>query len=164
MPTINARSPRKTRHFDSLQQEAFLNLWRTYDRLRTLEDALFARYELTPQQYNALRLLRGAQPDSLATLELASRLVSRAPDITRLLDKLARRGLIVRRRLPANRRIVRVAISRAGLELLAALDEEIRQCHHRQLGHLSTAELEQLIGLLKVARRPHEPDGSAWAD
>jgi DNA-binding MarR family transcriptional regulator/F0F1-type ATP synthase assembly protein I len=129
------RSPsRAARRFDSLEQEAFLNLWRTYDRLRAEEDALFGRCDLTPQQYNALRLLRGARPDGLPTLSLAARLVSRAPDITRLLDKLEARGLVARRRLPENRRVVQVAITDAGLELLAELDSSVRACHRRQLG------------------------------
>src|ERR1700744_4753869 len=74
--------------FDSSQQEVYLNLWRTYDRLRILEDELFSRHDLTAQQYNALRLLRAAHPNKAPTLALAAKLVSRAPDITRLLDKL----------------------------------------------------------------------------
>src|SRR5205814_1700220 len=93
-----APSPRTGGQFDSPEQEAFLNLWRTYDRLRALEEELFGRYELTPQQYNALRLLAAERPGRLRTLDLAARLVSRAPDITRLLDKLERRGLVARDR------------------------------------------------------------------
>src|SRR5258706_10673784 len=88
----------KRRRFDSPQQEAFLNLWRTYDRMRQLEEELFERYELTPQQYNALRLLKAAHPQSIPTLNIASRLISRAPDITRLLDKLHDRDLVDRTR------------------------------------------------------------------
>src|SRR6266516_3838799 len=104
---MSAPAAAKTgRRFDSPQQEVFLNLWRTYDRLRLLEEELFGRFGLTPQQYNALRLLRGVHPGRLATLDLASRLVSRAPDITRLLDRLESRGLIVRKRQVENRRIV----------------------------------------------------------
>src|SRR5437764_2822231 len=91
---------RVARRFDSPEQEAFLSLWRTYDRLRALEDELFARFDLTPQQYNALRLLRAEHPEPVPTLALAERLVSRAPDITRLLDKLEQRGLIARTRKP----------------------------------------------------------------
>jgi hypothetical protein len=72
------RRPRKPR-FDSPVQEACLNLWRTYDRLRMLEDELVSRYGLTAQQYNALRLLRGSHPERLPTLAVAARLVSRAP-------------------------------------------------------------------------------------
>ena len=151
-----------SRHFDSLEQEAFLNLWRTYDRLRAFEDELFGRHDLTPQQYNALRLLRGSQPEKLPTLVLAARLVSRAPDITRLLDKLEERGLIERERPPGNRRMVRVGITSAGLTLLRQLDAEVRRCHVHQLGHLGQADLKTLIELLREARQPHENSNSDW--
>jgi DNA-binding MarR family transcriptional regulator len=152
----------RSRRFDSLAQEAFLNLWRTYDRLRVHEEELFGRYQLTPQQYNALRLLRREHPENLPTLALASRLVSRAPDITRLLDRLVERGLILRERRPDNRRVVRVGITPAGLELLKTMESDIRQCHERQLGHLSQDQLQQLIAMLREARRPHEPPESTW--
>src|SRR6266480_275510 len=88
----------KHARFDSPQQEAFLNLWRTYDRLRAFEEELFAKHDLTAQQYNALRLLRAARPAKVATLAVAAKLISRAPDITRLLDKLHERGLVERER------------------------------------------------------------------
>jgi DNA-binding MarR family transcriptional regulator len=160
MDTQSAPRRPKRRHFDSPEQEAYLNLWRTYDRLRALEDELFGRYELTAQQYNALRLLRGRHPGRLATLALAARLVSRAPDITRLLDRLEERGLVERGRLPENRRVVEVGITARGMALLASLDAEVRACNARQLGHLSRAELATLTDLLRTARRPHEvPDG-----
>src|ERR1044071_54956 len=97
---------KRGQRFDSPQQEAYLHLWRTYDRLRLLEDELFGRHDLTAQQYNALRLLRGARPGKIATWTLGWRLVSRAPDITRLLDKLHARGLINRERPADNRRTV----------------------------------------------------------
>ncbi len=148
--------------FDCREQEVYLNLWRTFDRLRALEDALFARYALTAQQYNALRLLRAAQPGSLRTLEIASLLISRAPDITRLLDKLADRKLIARERLLENRRVVEVQITPAGLQLLDELAGPIQECHQEQLGHLSAIQMTQLIRLLKTARAPHEaPESDA---
>jgi DNA-binding MarR family transcriptional regulator len=150
------------RHFDSLEQEAFLNLWRTYDRLHILEEDLFARYELTPQQYNALRVLRGEGDHKLATLALASRLVSRAPDITRLLDKLEERKLIERERPADNRRMVLIGLTPAGRALLADLDEQVRASHVRQLGHLSADQLRQFIVLLQAARGPHEDTSSHW--
>ena len=153
---------RTRRRFDSMHQEVFLSLWRTYDRLRTVEDELFARVDLTPQQYNALRLLAAAQPGTIRTLDLAARLVSRAPDITRLLDKLADRGLIARDRPADNRRVVQVGITEAGLALLHELREPLRACHARQLGHLSPREIEDLIALLRAARRPHEEPSGAW--
>ncbi len=156
------RRPRAGIRFDSLQQEAFLGLWRTYDRLRAFEDELFAQHGLTPQQYNALRILRGEHPEKVRTLDLGSRLVSRAPDITRMLDKLQERGWIDRDRPADNRRIVRVGITPAGIELLEGLREPIRQCHSRQLGHLSKKKLEELIALLGEARAPHEDADNAW--
>jgi DNA-binding MarR family transcriptional regulator len=162
MTNTGRQSSDKTRRFDSPEQETFLNLWRTYDRLRTFEDELFGKWDLTPQQYNALRLLRGSQPRTLPTLALAARLVSRAPDITRLLDKLEESGLIERERLAANRRVVQVGITRKGLALLAQLDGEVRSCHARQLGHLSRTELRALTDLLRAARRPHETPEGEW--
>ncbi len=148
--------------FDSPQQEAFLNLWRTYDRLRALEDLTFNRFDLTAQQYNLLRLLRAEHPGVLPTLGLAERLVSRAPDITRMLDKLERRALVTRERPPENRRVIRVGITTVGLDLLKEIAEPLNACHMKQLGHLSGEDLRQLTGLLRVARSPHEEAGSAW--
>jgi DNA-binding MarR family transcriptional regulator len=162
MTARRARRSHGTAHFDSLEQEAFLRLWRAYDRLRVLEDELFGRYDLTPQQYNALRLLRADHPEPIPTLALAQRLVSHAPDITRMLDKLQERGLIVRTRPPENRRTVYVGITRAGLALLRAIAGPLRDCHARQLGHLSAAELRQLIALLCAVCAPHEDEGSTW--
>jgi DNA-binding MarR family transcriptional regulator len=140
----------------------FLNLWRTYDRLRALEDELFAGHDLTAQQYNTLRLLKAAQPGSVPTLALAARLVSRAPDITRLLDRLEARGLVKRERPAGNRRLVMVAITEAGLELLRKLAGPVRDCARRQLGHLDAAQQAQLIELLKAARAPHEEAEGEW--
>ena len=162
MSTLTPRQARTDRRFDSLEQEAFLGLWRSYDSLRALEYELFGRYGLTPQQYNALRLLRGEHPGKVPTLDLAARLVSRAPDITRLLDKLEQRGLVARDRPAGDRRVVRVGITAAGLALLRKLDAPVRACHLRQLGHLAPADLERLVALLRAARGPHEDPDSPW--
>ena len=148
--------------FDSLYQEVYLGLWRTYDRLRALEDELFSRYELTAQQYNVLRLLKAARPDGMPTLTLADRLVSRAPDVTRMIDRLEDRGLVTREKQPNDRRVVRVLISDGGLKLLGDIARPLADCHARQLGHLKEADLRTLSALLREARRPHESDGSVW--
>ena len=103
-PPRNARA----RRFDSPEQEAYLALWRTYDRLRALEDELFAGFDLTAQQYNLLRLLRAAH-EPIPTLAVAERLVSRAPDITRMLDRLEKDGFISRVRSTSDRRTVLVS-------------------------------------------------------
>jgi DNA-binding MarR family transcriptional regulator len=164
VPTIITESmsphPLPVRRFDSLEQEVYLNLWRTYDRLRAMEDEIFARFDLTAQQYNLLRLLKAESPRE--TMALADRLVSRAPDITRMLDKLEARGLITRERPPENRRVVRVAITAAGRGLLRELAKPVRDCAARQLGHLSPAQLRQLADLLRAVRAVHEEPDSAW--
>lgn len=153
--------PRATR-FDSSHQEAYLNLWRTYDKLRSIEDAVFLRFELTAQQYNTLRLLRGEHPQKLHTLVLAKRLVSKAPDITRLLDRLEERKLISRERPDDNRRVVKVGITSQGMKLLQKLDQEVLECSKKQLGHLDESQLTQLVSLLRLARAPHEEPDSFW--
>jgi DNA-binding MarR family transcriptional regulator len=161
MTSMSSRRSSTTR-FDSLEQEAFLSLWRTYDRLRGLEDEFFRPYDLTPQQYNVLRLLKAQHPALLPTLDVANRLVSRAPDITRMLDKLEQRGLVTRVRSESDRRTVLVGITPAGVSLLTEMHEPLRACHEQQLGHLTPEALRQLIELLRQVRDPHEPQQSPW--
>ncbi|MCM2369094.1 MarR family winged helix-turn-helix transcriptional regulator [Aporhodopirellula aestuarii] len=153
--TRTAVTPTK-RTYDSLEQEVFLNLWRTYDRLKTLEDDVFGRVGLSAQQYNALRLLQSIYPDAMPTLVLGSRLISRAPDMTRLLDRLERRELLNRERKPENRRVVEVRISKKGVTLLDEIHDAVQECHQQQLGHLKKKDLRQLADLLRQARQPHE--------
>jgi DNA-binding MarR family transcriptional regulator len=150
------------RRFDSPQQETYLALWRTYDRLRSLEDGLFAQFELTAQQYNLLRLLRAAHPGAVPTLSLVDQLVSRAPNVTRMLDQLEERRLIVRRRSTEDRRTVLVSIAEPGLALLRQIAEPLQECHKRQLGHMSPSDLKLLGQLLLKARTPHEAENSPW--
>lgn len=166
MPMTRSRSPKAAtvtrRKFDSVEQSAYLNLWRTYDLLKAYEDRLFSEYDLSAQQYNTLRLLKAVHPARLPTLELGARLVSRAPDMTRLLDRLEARGLIDRERLPENRRVVEIGITPEGVKLLNTLSRQVTECHSRQLGHMSADELETLNRLLDRCREPHEPDDSHW--
>lgn len=157
-PAKDARAAR----FDSLQQEAYLSLWRTYDRLKAIEDELFSKFDLSAQQYNALRLLQAAHPGTMPTLTLGARLISRAPDMTRMLDRLEERGLVHRERRPENRRVVEVGISPAGLQLLNELSPSVQDCHQRQLGHVASRDLKQLVDLLQAVRRPHEDPDQSW--
>ena len=150
--------------FDSVEQEIFLNLWRTYDCLKAVEERLFAQHQISAQQYNALRLLRSVSPASMPTLALGRRLISRGPDTTRMLDRLERRDLIRRDRKSDNRRVVQVFITSPGLMLLAQLDTAVSDMHQLQLGHLSENQQRQLIRLLKTARKPHEDDSCDWLD
>ena len=157
-----AKSASSKRRFDSVEQAAYLNLWRTYDLLKAYEDRLFGAHDLSAQQYNTLRLLRAVHPGRVPTLELGNRLVSRAPDMTRLLDRLEARGLIDRERLSENRRVVLIGITPAGADLLDSLADQVRECHEQQLGHMTPQELSSLNKLLNRCREPHEPPDSHW--
>lgn len=148
--------------FDSLAQEAYLSLWRTYDRLKAYEDELFSGYGLSAQQYNTLRLLEAAAPEVMTVQRLGEKLISRAPDMTRLLDRLEAGGWISRVRPPENRRSVHVTLTAKGRTLLAELSSKVRDCHERQLGHLTAEQQRRLIELLAAVRAPHEPEGSLW--
>jgi DNA-binding MarR family transcriptional regulator len=159
---IRMKSAPARSRFDSLQQEAYLSLWRTYDRLKSLEDDLFAEFDLSAQQYNALRLLEAVHPGTMPTSALGNKLISRAPDMTRLLDRLEERDLVHRERRSENRRVVEVGVTRTGLQLLEKLAVQVRDCHRRQLGHLSEKDLKQLVDLLHSVRVPHEEVGSVW--
>ncbi len=159
---MNAPASSPRRRFDSLEQEAYLNLWRTYDRLKAIEEELFAPVGISPQQYNTLRLLKAAAPGALTVQGIGDRLISRAPDMTRLLDRLEERGWVTRTRRSDNRRVVDVAITPAGLGLLDELAPRVKACHRAQLGHLSAGQLESLISLLALARQPYEEPEGAW--
>ena len=152
----------RNRKFDSPEQEVYLSVWRTYDRLRALEDGLFAGLDLTPQQYNVLRILQAVAPRPIPTLKISERLISRAPDITRMIDKLEQRGLVTRVRSQEDRRTVFVAITEAGLQLLTELQGSVERMHREQAGHLSQADSADLCRLLKKLRKPHEGTGSSW--
>ncbi|MDX1970447.1 MAG: MarR family transcriptional regulator [Planctomycetaceae bacterium] len=151
------------RRFDSVEQEAYLNLWRTYDRLKVIEEEVFAQVGISPQQYNTLRLLKAAAPQGLTVQGIGDRLISRAPDMTRLLDRLEERGWVARVRRSDNRRVVDVTLTTAGRALLEELAARVMECHRAQLGHLTREQLQSLIEILAVAREPHEDPDSVWA-
>jgi len=148
--------------FDSQQQEVYLSLWRYYDRLKALEDELFQIWDLTSQQYNVLRILQSANPKAVPTLKISQRLISRAPDITRMIDKLQERALVNRFRSDEDRRTVLVQITQEGLDLLKKLQQPVKALHISQLGHLTEAQCTSLCRLLQKTREPHEPPGGHW--
>jgi DNA-binding MarR family transcriptional regulator len=146
--------------FDSIQQEVFLEVLRTGHALAQDLVEVLRPYRLTQPQYNVLRILRGAGAAGLPTGEVGDRMVaSREPDVTRLLVRMEQRGLVTRERQEDNRRFVTVRITREGLRVLKALDRPVAEMHARQLRHMTRNELEQLAGLLELARqeRPIPP-------
>jgi len=146
-----AQSGKKRRGVACAEEAAFLELLRTTDMLsRGLIQVLKAE-DVSATQYNVLRILRGA-PEGLPCGEIAGRMITRDPDITRLLDRLEKRGLISRCRETRDRRMVLAWITSEGLKLLARLDEPVQAGHRRQLGHLGRERLRALCELLQVAR------------
>lgn len=153
MTSLLQEEIRQTRPFVSLEEEAFLNLQRTANALLQTLTRSLKSYDLTPTQYNVLRILRGSHPDKLTCGDIGDRMVTPDPDVTRLLDRLERRQLVRRARDTVDRRVVRAGITEAGLELLEGLDDPVPEWLSRFLGHLAEDELQGLIDLLEKARK-----------
>lgn len=136
-----------------VQADAYLAVVRTAEDMQRGFTELLKASELSFAQYNVLRILRGAGADGLTCGGVSERLVQHDPDVTRLLDRLEKRTLIERHRDQKDRRVVRIAITDAGLALLAQLDEPMDAVHEQQFGHLSDARLKELMALLEEVRR-----------
>jgi len=143
---------KQTKPFASLEEEVILNLARTAEYVGSRGAEVLKQAELTPTQYNALRILRGAGPEGLTCGEISERMVTKDSDITRLLDRLERRGLISRERPENNRRVVMARITDEGLKLLAELDAPVQESHLKLAGHLGKERLETLNQLLEGMR------------
>lgn len=155
---------KKARPFASVEQEVFLNIQKTADCLMAEVAEFFKPYGVSPTQYNVLRILRGAgagccggghadpAAKGLACREIGERMITRDPDMTRLLDRLEERGLIGRERDKADRRMISTRITDAGLDLLKTLDQPLLELHEKQLGHLGKKRLGELLTLLEGVR------------
>lgn len=143
---------RQNRPFASLQAEAFLNAVRTADHLQHTLRQTLKPYGITETQYNSLRILRGAGEQGLTCSEIAQRLISHDPDITRLLARMERDGLVVRQRDTKDRRLVLTRIAKEGLAKLRELDKVVMETVNRLLGEMTDAELRTMISLLEKAR------------
>ncbi|HEY9282614.1 MAG TPA: MarR family transcriptional regulator [Pyrinomonadaceae bacterium] len=152
MVTKLQKELKQTKPFASLEEEVILNLARTAEYVGSRGAEVLKRADLTPTQYNALRILRGAGEEGLTCGEISERMVTKDSDITRLLDRLERRGLIRRERPETNRRVVVTRITGEGLSLLAELDEPVNEKHRKLAGHLGKQRLKALNELLEAMR------------
>ena len=152
----------RTKH---LEQRAFVELLKTHGALLTGLSGVLRKQGLSEPQFNVLRILRGARPDGLPCREVAERMITRGPDVSRLLDRLAESGLVERHRSERDRRVVVVRATRKALRILERLDRPVEALHVRQLGHMTSAELTKLIALLRrarpVERNGHHEDSSS---
>ncbi len=143
---------KQTKPFASLEEEVILNLARTAEHVSAHLAGVLKRADLTPTQYNALRILRGAGEEGLTCGEIGGRMVTRESDITRLLDRLEKRGLITRQRPETNRRVVVTRITEEGLSLLAELDGPVQTANRAAARHLGRERLKTLNELLEELR------------
>jgi DNA-binding MarR family transcriptional regulator len=145
--------PRTARVLLPLQDQAFIALQKTADALGQQTEHLLKANGLTSAQYNVLRILRGAEPEGLACSDIGERMISHDPDMTRLLDRMEKHGLITRQRQTDDRRVIKTRITFKGLDSLRRLDQPIRDLHRRQFSHISAARLRGLTALLEEIRR-----------
>jgi DNA-binding MarR family transcriptional regulator len=143
---------KQTKPFPSKAQEVAVGLMRTADVLRRLVGAVVEPMGITVQQYNVLRILRGAGKEGLPTLDIAERMIESTPGITRLIDRLETKKLVSRERCPTDRRQVFCRITKSGLALLDQLDAPMIEASNSALGHLKKHELASLIDLLDRTR------------
>jgi len=147
---------KQSRPFGSVEEEVLLGLARTADALERGLVQVFKGSSLTGTQYNVLRILRGAGASGLPCGEIADRMVTRDPDLTRLLDRLEKRHLVTRARDDADRRVVTTRITQSGLSLLDQLAEPLAEVQKRLLGHMAEERLRRLADLLDEARSTPE--------
>lgn len=146
----------QSKPFNSLEDEAAVALQRTADRLQWRLSEVLKTFGLSPTQYNALRILRGAGDEGRSCSEIAERMINHDPDITRLIDRLERRGLVARSREGRDRRVITTRITPAGLDLLATLDRPLDEFGRKMLGPLGEQRLRTLIQLLQAVREQAE--------
>jgi DNA-binding MarR family transcriptional regulator len=152
MPSASLRQQLKKKGpFDSLEQEAMLSILRTSDLLENRLARLLRQYDLTPSQYNAMRIMRG-EGEPMPCLEVAGRMIQVAPAITRVVDQLVGRGLVDKQQSSEDGRVFLVELTASGTRLLTKLDEPIQSLHQSLLGHVSKSNLKTLNGILETAR------------
>lgn len=152
MVTRLQKELKQTKPFPSPEEELSLSILRTSERLSEGMVKLLKQADLTPTQYNALRILRGAGVEGASCTEISDRMVTRDSDITRLLDRLEARGLISREREAKDRRRIQTHITEQGLRLISELDGPVTESHRRQLGFLGEKKIASLIKVLDEIR------------
>jgi DNA-binding MarR family transcriptional regulator len=143
---------KQTKPFSSTGEEASIAILRTADELQQQLVELLKPYGLSPTQFNALRILRGAGEAGLPCSEIGERMINHDPDITRLLDRLEQRDLVERRRDPKDRRIHVARITKTGLDLLKSLDKPVEEFHRVTTAEIGENNLKSLIRLLDKFR------------
>lgn len=143
---------KQTKPFESLEDEAFVSVLRTAGAFQWREAEFLKPFEVTLPQYNVLRILRGAEPEGLICREIGERMITRDPDVTKLLDRLEARGLVRRERQEKDRRVIVARVTAEGIKLVGEIDRPVLKLTEELLGHLGERKLKTLIRLLEEAR------------
>ena len=151
MPTLREEL-RQQKPFRSLREEALVSIARTEAVTRERLERVLAPHGLSMTQYNVLRILRGAGPAGLCRNDIGDRLISRMPDVSRLLDRMESAGLVSRVRSTQDRRLVNTTLTPKGRALVDELDADMSDAQKRQLGHMTNEQLRTLVDLLGLAR------------
>lgn len=154
----DVRRHREARPAPPPARSAYATLLSAADRVRASFEIVCAPFDITSQQYNVLRILRGAEPEGLPTLTIAERMIERTPGITRMIDRLEAKGLVAREVRPHDRRCVYCRVTKKGLSLLKLLDDPVEEFNRSAFRALSKAELKQFVGLLEKTREVHGSD------
>lgn len=142
------------RPFSSIQEEALLSVFTTWDLLYRNVQKLMRGHGISLAQYNVLRILRGAGPEGIPLMEIARRVIVRYPNVTRLTDRLETDGLMRRERSTVDRRVVRAVATQAGLDLLAKLDGQVAAMNVRLMRGADEKDLQRMIDILAGVRAP----------
>ncbi len=144
---------KQSKPFEHTSAEAIVALLRTADEIKRRLSEVTSQLDITPQQYNVLRILRGAGKEGLPTLEIGKRMIERSPGITRLIDRMEKKRLVQRKRSGSDRRCIPCFITQKGLDVLDQLERPILKLQSNIEAHMSTAELSKLIDLLDEMRK-----------
>jgi len=148
----------KQKAFDSSRQEAMINLLVAAGHYRQLLNEVCNSYGITHDQYNILRILRGVHPDGHPRYEIINRMIERTPDVTRLLDRLVRRGLVERLQSESDKRLSIAKITQEGLNVLDEMDPKFKKIAKQFSGHLSKKEMKKLSDICSRLYDPHTSD------
>jgi len=157
--SVLAEEIKKKQPFENPAEEAMLNLMRTCSVLSAPSEQLFKQHGISAPKYNILRILRGERGTGkcseygMPSLEIAERMITRVPDITRLVDGLEKEGLVTRKRCTEDRRVVYVGVTPKGLDLLGQIDEPLREVNRGLLAHFTREEIDELNRLLVKGRQ-----------
>jgi DNA-binding MarR family transcriptional regulator len=154
---MNSRIKVSYRGATGIEDQVFVAILKTADVLTGQAEQLMKASGLTGGQYNVLRILRGAGAEGLPCNGISERMISRDPDMTRMLDRMENRQWIARERQKEDRRVVKARITEEGLKLLKKLDAPVRELHKNQFSHMGSTRQKTLLELVNEVIA-HEPE------